>query len=341
MVAKKMRAAVVKSFAKPLSVEDVPVPEVVPGGVLVKLAACGVCHTDLHAADGDWQFKPRLPLIPGHEGVGHVAAVPAGVRTVKEGDRVGVPWLYTACGHCKHCLTGWETLCDNQQCTGYTINGCFAEYVWADPAYCTPLPAGLEWAPAAPILCAGVTVYKGLKQTDARPGQTVVISGIGGLGHLAIQYAKAMGLHVIAVDVADEKLKLAKRCGADHAIDARAGDPVAQVRKLCGGADGVLVTAPSRPAFAQGAGMLGKRGTMVLIGLPGGTFELDIFDMVAGCKSIRGSSVGTRADLAEALAFAGEGKVKSHYTTDKLDNVNAVFDKMRRGAIEGRVVVTF
>jgi propanol-preferring alcohol dehydrogenase len=293
----------------------------------------------LHAVDGDWQFKPRLPVIPGHEGVGHVAAVPAGVRGVKEGDRVGVPWLHTACGRCKLCLTGWETLCESQQCTGFTVNGCFAEYVLADPGYCGLLPASLDFAPAAPILCAGVTVYKGLKQTDTRPGQTVVISGVGGLGHLAVQFAKAMGLHVIAVDVADEKLDLARRCGADHVISALQADPAAQVQKLCGGAEGVLVTAVSRQAFAQAAAMVGKHGTMVLIGLPPGAFDLNIFDTVAACKTIRGSSVGTRADLAEALQFAGEGEVKCHYTTDKLENVNAILDKMRQGGITGRVVM--
>jgi propanol-preferring alcohol dehydrogenase len=341
MVSKRMPAAVVKAFAEPLAIEEVPVPEVVPGRVLVKLAACGVCHTDLHAVDGDWAFKPKPPFIPGHEGVGHVAAVGAGVRSVKEGDRVGVPWLYTACGHCKHCLTGWETLCRSQQCTGYTVNGCFADYVLADPDYCGKLPSALDFAPAAPILCAGVTVYKGLKETETRPGQTVVISGVGGLGHLAVQYAKAMGLSVIAIDVADDKLDLARRCGADHAINAKSADPAAEVQKLCGGADGVLVTAVSRAAYAQAVGMVGRHGTMVLIGLPPGSFEVDIMDMVGSCKTIRGSSVGTRADLAEALQFAGEGKVSVHHTTDRLDNINAIFDKMRTGGITGRVVVTF
>ena len=340
MIPKKMRGAVVHRFGQPLQIDDVAVPDVAPQRVLVKLAACGVCHTDLHAADGDWAFKPRPPFIPGHEGVGHVVAAGAGVRSVKEGDRVGVPWLYTACGYCRHCLTGWETLCDNQQCTGYTINGCFADYVLADPDYCGRLPAGLDFAAAAPILCAGVTVYKGLKQTDTRPGQTVVISGIGGLGHLAVQYAKSMGLHVIGVDVADEKLDLARRCGAEHAINARTTDPVAEVKKLCGGADGVLVTAVSRAAFTQAVAMVGKRGTMVLIGLPGGGFELDILDMVAACKTIRGTSVGTRADLAEALQFAADGKVATHFTTDKLDNINGIFSKMREGRIDGRVVIT-
>jgi propanol-preferring alcohol dehydrogenase len=340
VVSKKMRAAVVKSFGQPVAIEEVPVPEVVPGRVLVKLSACGVCHTDLHAVDGDWAFKPRPPFIPGHEGVGHVAAVGAGVRSLKEGDRVGVPWLYTACGHCKYCLTGWETLCPAQQCTGYTINGCFADYVLADPDYCGRLPNALEFAPAAPLLCAGVTVYKGLKQTEARPGQTVVISGVGGLGHLAIQYAKAMGLSVIAIDVGDDKLELARSCGADHVINAKTGDAVGEVQELCGGADGVLVTAVSRAAYEQAVGMVGRRGTMVLIGLPPGGFEVNILDMVGSCKTIRGSSVGTRADLAEALQFAGEGKVRVHYTTDTLDNLNPTLDKMRKGGITGRVVLT-
>jgi propanol-preferring alcohol dehydrogenase len=341
MVAKSMRAALVRRFGEQLVIEETPVPEIVPGRVLVKLAACGVCHTDLHAVDGDWSFKPTPPFIPGHEGTGHVVALGAGVRSVKEGDRVGVPWLHTTCGHCKHCLTGWETLCRSQQCTGFTLNGCFAEYVLADPDYCGRLPDALGFAAAAPILCAGVTVYKGLKQTETRPGETVVISGIGGLGHLAVQYAKAMGMHVIAIDVADEKLQLARRCGADYAINARSADPVAEVQKLCGGSEGVLVTAVSRAAYAQAAGMLGRGGTMVLIGLPPGTFELDILDTVGSCKTIRGSSVGTRADLAEALQFAGEGKVSVHHTTDTLENINAIFDNMRNGRINGRVVLTF
>jgi propanol-preferring alcohol dehydrogenase len=340
MVSKRMRAAFVHGFKQPLVIEEVPVPEVVPGRVLVKLSACGVCHTDLHAVDGDWAFKPSPPFIPGHEGVGHVAAVGTGVRSVKEGDRVGVPWLYTACGHCKYCLTGWETLCRSQQCTGYTVNGCFADYVLADPEYCGRLPSALGFAAAAPLLCAGVTVYKGLKQTEARPGQTVVISGVGGLGHLAVQYAKAMSLTVIAIDVGEEKLELARRCGADHTINAQSSDPVAQVQKLCGGADGVLVTAATRAAYAQASAMVGRLGTMVLIGLPGGTFEVDILDMVGSCKTIRGSSVGTRADLAEALQFASDGKVSVHHTTDKLENINAILDTMRQGRITGRVVLT-
>jgi propanol-preferring alcohol dehydrogenase len=329
----------VHEFKKPLAIEEVPVPEVGPGQVLVRIEASGVCHTDLHAADGDWPVKPTPPFIPGHEGVGHVAAVGAGVAAVKEGDRVGVPWLHTACGRCKHCLSAWETLCDAQKNTGYSVNGGFAQYVLADPDYVGHLPDGLGFEMAAPLLCAGVTVYKGLKETDTKPGDTVVISGIGGLGHVAVQYAKAMGLKVIAVDVAEEKLALAREVGADAAVDARATDPVAEVKALCGGAEGVLVTAVSRKAFGQALGMLGKRGTMALVGLPPGAFELDIFDTVLARKTIRGSIVGTRMDLAECLGFAGDGKVKVHHSVEPLEEINGIFARMRDNRIDGRVVL--
>jgi propanol-preferring alcohol dehydrogenase len=339
-MAKKMKAAVVHRFGEPLVIEEVDIPAVAPGRILVKIVASGVCHTDLHAADGDWPVKPTLPFIPGHEGVGYVDKVGAGVTWVKEGDRVGVPWLHTACGHCEHCITGWETLCDSQQMTGYTVNGGYAEYVLADPAYVGKLPDNLEFAPAAPVLCAGVTVYKGLKALDCKPGDWVVVSGIGGLGHMAVQYAKAMGYHVIAVDVADDKLKLAKTLGAEEVVNAKTQDPVKLVQQSIRGAHGVLVTAVSRSAFSQAVGMLHKRGTMSLVGLPPGNFELPIFDVVLNAKTVRGSIVGTRKDLQESLEFAGEGKVAAHYNMDKLDNVNAVFGQMRAGKIDGRIVVS-
>ncbi|WP_394789437.1 alcohol dehydrogenase AdhP [Rhodoferax sp.] len=334
-----MKAAVVHAFGQGLQIEEVPIPEVTAGQVLVKVVASGVCHTDLHAADGDWPVKPALPFIPGHEGVGYVAAVGAGVSTVKEGDRVGVPWLHTACGHCEHCITGWETLCDAQQMTGYTVNGGYAEYVLADPGYIGHLPANRGFAEIAPVLCAGVTVYKGLKVLDCKPGDWIAVSGVGGLGHLAVQYAKAMGFHVIAVDIDDAKLQLAQQLGADMVINALQQDPVQEVQRALRGAHGVLVTAVSRSAFAQGLGMLHKRGTMSLVGLPPGDFALPIFDMVLNAKTVRGSIVGTRKDLQEALAFAGEGKVRTIYTEDTLDNVNSIFDRMRQGSIEGRVIM--
>lgn len=334
-----MKAAVVRAYGAPLSIEEVPVPEVPSGQVLVKIVASGVCHTDIHAAHGDWPVKPPLPFIPGHEGVGFVAALGRGVSRLKEGDRVGVPWLHTACGHCEHCLTGWETLCDSQQMTGYTVNGGYAEYALADPGYVGRIPDGLDFAPAAPVLCAGVTVYKGLKVLDCKPGDWVAVSGIGGLGHMAVQYAKAMGFHVIAVDIAEPKLELARRLGADMTIDAARQDPVAEVQRELRGAHGVLVTAVSRPAFAQGLGMLRKRGTMSLVGLPPGDFDLPIFDVVLNAKTVRGSIVGTRKDLEEALAFAAEGKVAAHYSLGSLDEVNTIFARMLDGSIDGRIVM--
>lgn len=336
-----MKAAVVRAYREPLALEEVPIPEVGPGQILVKLAACGVCHTDLHAADGDWPVQPPLPFIPGHEGVGTVAAVGAGVRHVREGDRVGVPWLHTACGHCEHCLTGWETLCDHQQMTGYTVNGGFAEYVLADPNYVGHLPDKGSFEALAPILCAGLTVYKGLKVLDARAGQWVAVVGTGGLGHLAIQYARAMGFRVAAVDVDDGKLRQAQRLGAECCVHAGREDPAKALQRDLGGVHGALVTAVSRESFAQSLGMLRKRGTMSMVGLPPGDFALPIFDMVLNAKTVRGSIVGTRQDLNEALAFAAEGKVHAETTAYGLGDINTIFQALRQGRIEGRAVLTF
>jgi propanol-preferring alcohol dehydrogenase len=336
---RKMKAAVVHEFGKPLAIEEVEVPRPGAGEVLVKIQACGVCHTDLHAAEGDWPVKPKPPFIPGHEGVGHVVAVGAGVRHIKEGDRVGIPWLHTACGHCEHCLAGWETLCEQQQNTGYSVNGGFAEYALADADYVGHLPSNVGFVEIAPVLCAGVTVYKGLKVTDTRPGNWVVISGIGGLGHMAVQYAKAMGLNVAAVDVDDAKLDLARRLGATMTVNARTNDPVAYLKKEIGGAHGALVTAVSPKAFEQAVGMVRRGGTVSLNGLPPGQFPLDIFGMVLNGITVRGSIVGTRLDLQESLDFAAEGKVRATVSTDVLENVNDVFARMRKGGIEGRVVL--
>jgi len=335
-----MRAAVVREFGKPLDIAEVPRPDPGPGQIEIRIAASGVCHTDLHAAEGDWPAKPNLPLIPGHEGVGWVSRLGAGVTGVKEGDRVGAPWLHSACGTCEQCIGGWETLCKAQVNTGYAVDGGYADYVLADPRFVGHLPGNVDFAEIAPILCAGVTVYKGLKETEARPGDWVVISGIGGLGHVAVQYAVAMGLRVVAVDVAADKLALARRLGAEIAIDASTTDPVAEVEATIGGAHGALVTAVSTAAFGQAVGMLRRGGTMALVGLPPGTFPTPIFDVVLKGLTIRGSIVGTRLDLAECLDFAGRGAVRAQVTTEPLENINAIFDRMRRGEIEGRVVLT-
>jgi propanol-preferring alcohol dehydrogenase len=335
-----MKCAVVHAFGEPLSIEEVPVPNPGAGQILVNVKASGVCHTDLHAANGDWPVKPSLPFIPGHEGVGYVAAVGDGVKHLKEGDRVGVPWLYTACGHCEYCQTGWETLCAEQQNTGYSVNGSYAEYVLADPDYVGRLPNDVAFDEIAPILCAGVTVYKGIRVTDTRPGQWIAISGIGGLGHVAVQYAIAMGLHVVAVDVAQEKLELARKLGAQVTIDASICDPAKEVQEQIGGAHGVLVTAVSKHAFAQALGMVRRGGTVALNGLPPGDFALPIFSTVLNGITVRGSIVGTRRDLQESLDFAAEGKVRAHIHRDRLENINKVFTALRGGKVDGRIVLT-
>lgn len=342
MIPKTMRAAIVEGFGMPLAFRELPIPMPSGGQILVRTEACGVCHTDLHAAQGDWPVRPTVPFVPGHEGIGIVVAVGPCVAAVKEGDRVGVPWLHTACGRCEHCRSGWETACESAQFTGYTRNGGFAEYILADAAYVTHIPRGLSPQEAAPIICAGVTSYKGIRMTEARPGQWVVISGVGGLGHLAVQYAKAMGLHVCAVDVDSQKLAHAEQLGAELLIDAREPDAAAAVLKATdGGAHGVLITAPSLSAFKQGIGMTRRRGTCVLVGLPAGEFGVPLFDVVAKCITIRGSFVGTRQDIAEALTFAAEGRVRADTEVQSLGSINHVFERLRRGELPARVVLGF
>jgi propanol-preferring alcohol dehydrogenase len=336
-----MQAAVVEEFGKPLVLREWAVPTVGPGQNVVKTEACGVCHTDLHAA-GDWPLKPTLPFVPGHEAIGRVTQVGAGVTLVKDGDRVGVPWLYSACGHCEYCLKAWETVCPDAQFGGYTKNGGFAEYILADPAYVAHIPDGLTSAEAAPLICAGITTYKGIKMTEAKPGEWVAISGCGGLGHLAIQYAKAMGLLVAAIDIDDGKLAHAKALGADLTFNAKAGDPAAALKlETGGGAHGVLITAPSLIAFKQGIGMTRKHGTCALVGLPPGEFPVPLFDVVANCITIRGSFVGTREDMAEALDFAVRGKVKADIELQPLSEINSIFMRLEHGDVPARVVLKF
>lgn len=336
-----MKAAVVKAFGAPLSIEAVPVPSIGRHQVLVRMMTCGVCHTDLHAARGDWPVKPGLPFIPGHEGVGEIVAAGDDVRWVKPGDIVGVPWLHAACGHCPHCLGGWETLCEGQQDTGYSVNGCFAEYVVAEADYVARIPPGVDLLEIAPVLCAGVTVYKGLKMTDTKPGDWVVVAGVGGLGQMAVQFGVAMGRNVIALDIDDGKLATARALGAVHCINAETQDPGAEIRKRVGGAHGVLVTAVSLRAFSQTMCYVRRGGTIVLTGLPPGEFPISVFDMVMAGVTIRGSIVGTRLDMIEALSFFAEGKIRAVVKPDRLENINRIFTALDEGRVEGRIVLDF
>ena len=337
----RMNAAEVEAFGEDLVVGEHAIPEPGPHQALVKLIASGVCHTDLHAAGGDWPVKPKLPLIPGHEGVGVVEKLGPEVTELEVGQMVGNAWLWSACGNCDHCRTGWETLCEQQVNGGYGIDGSFGEYMLVDARYAAVIPEGADPYEIAPVLCAGVTVYKGLKQTEVKPGQWVVISGIGGLGHLAVQYAVAMGMRVVAVDVSDVKLALATKHGAEITVNAFAEDPADVIQERIGGSHGVLVTAVHPQAFGQAIGMTRRGGTIVFNGLPPGDFPAPIFDIVLKGLTIRGSIVGTRQDMIEALEFYAAGKIHPTFSKRPLEDINAIFDEMQHGKIDGRVVIEY
>jgi alcohol dehydrogenase, propanol-preferring len=334
-----MKAAVVRQFGQPLVIEERPVPEPGPEQITVRMVASGLCHTDIHAAHGDLPVKPVPPFVPGHQGVGTVHAIGAGVTRLTEGDVVAVPWLGHACGTCQYCLTGWETLCLSQRNTGYSVDGGYAEYFLAEAAFATKVPMGVNPFEAAPLTCAGVTTFKAVKVGNVRPGDLVAISGIGGLGHLALQYAKIFGGTVAAIDVTDEKLQLAKELGADLVIDARTEDP-ASVLRAHGGADVAVGLAVSDQSFAAAYAGLRRGGRLVLVALPAdGTLSLPVFDTVLNGKSVLGSIVGTRADLDDVFALHAAGRTRVIYETRPLLGVNEAIEEVLAGKAKARLVL--
>jgi len=338
-----MKAAVVTDFTRPLEVTDVPVPEPGPGEILVRIEASGLCHTDIHAAHGDWPVKPTPPFIPGHEGVGIVEALGEGVEHRVVGERVALPWLGHACGHCDYCVKGWETLCESQQNTGYSRDGGFAEYAVADATYVVPVPDGVDPYDAAPLTCAGVTTYKAVKVAHIQPTERVAIFGVGGLGHLALQYAGIVGATVIAVDVEDAKLDMALDLGADHVVNARTTDPVEAIEAL-GGCDVAIVLAVMPSVFEQAFASLRRGGRLVCVGLPpetDGPMALPIFPTVLKGISVIGSIVGTRQDLSEVFALHAQGRTRVYAESRKLDDVNAAIDDVLTGRATARLVFEF
>lgn len=336
-----MREAVVTTLGAPLEIHEVPVPEPGTGQVRVRMEASGICHTDIHAAHGDWPVKPTPPFVPGHEGVGVIEAVGAGVSATRIGTRVAIPWLGHACGECSYCVSGWETLCEQQQNTGYSVDGCYAEHALADARYVVPLPDGVSSVDAAPLTCAGVTTYKAVKVADVRPTERVAVFGIGGLGHLALQYARIAGGFTVAVDVEDTKLELARRLGADHTVNAATSDPVAEIRAL-GGADVAIALAASPRSFEQAFASLRRGGRLVCVGLPAdGRLDLPVFDVVLKGISVIGSIVGTRADLAEVFALHAAGRTEVVAETRKLESINESFTEVLAGRVPARLVIEF
>jgi len=337
-----MKAAALHELKKPMAVEEVERPVPGEGEVLIKVEASGVCHSDLHVAEGDWkQFAgiTKLPLIVGHEVAGKVVELGPGVSELKVGDRVGVPWIYWTCGECEFCREGNENLCVKQKITGVTVNGGYAEFIKAPASHATRIPDAVSSVQAAPLFCAGVTVYRAIMQAKPQRGQRLAIFGVGGLGHLAVQVAVHLGLEVSAVDVADDKLALAKSLGATNTFNAAASNVVKEIRRL-GGAHIVLVTSGSKAAYDTAFYCLRPTGTLLAVGLPANEISFPAIMMAAGEVNIKASAVGTREDLKQVLALAAAGKLHCQVAARPLADVNAVFEDMRAGIIAGRVVLT-
>src|SRR6476619_393514 len=333
------RAAVVHEFGRPLSVEMVPAAGLTAGQLRVKVEATGLCHTDIHAAHGDWPVKPSPPFVPGHEGVGIVTELGLGVIEVAVGDRVAMPWHGYACGTCDHCVSGWETLCLEQKNMGYSIDGGFGEYAVAYGRYVVKVPEGLDPFDAAPLPCAGVTTYKAVKVAGTRSSDLVAVFGVGGLGHLAIQYAAIAGGRVIAVDLIDEKLELARELGAEFTVNAAEEDPVAAIQKL-GGADQAIALAVAPKAFEQAYASLRRGGTLVFVALPADNkVELPIFETVLNGITIVGSIVGTRVDLKEVFELHAAGKTHVTREVRPLTAVNEAIADVEAGRVTARVVL--
>jgi len=336
-----MKAAVVTDFQAPLQIQEMPQPQAGPNQILVRIEASGVCHTDIHAAHGDWPVKPTLPFIPGHEGVGVIEACGPGDTGRRVGERVAIPWLGSACGHCEYCVSGRETLCLQQTNSGYSVNGSYADYALADARYVVPVPQGVTSFDAAPLTCAGVTAYKAVKVAGVRSSERVAVFGVGGLGHLGLQYARIAGASVIGVDVEKPKLDMAKELGADHVVNSKQADPAAAIQKL-GGADVAIVFAAVPNAFEQAFASLRRGGRLICVALPAdGKMTLPIFETVLSGISIIGSIVGTRQDLAEVFQIHQAGHTKVVGIGRKLDEVNACFDDVLARRVPARVVLEF
>ncbi len=336
-----MKAVVLHDFKTPLRLEEVERPKPGAGEVLIRVEACGACHSDVHVADGDWPQLNRIvkkPLILGHEIAGTIAEVGEGVKELRVGDRMGVPWIYWSCGECEFCASGDEVLCSKQKITGVAVDGGYAEFVKAPATHATKIPEGLAAADAAPLFCAGVTVYRALKKANIQPGQRLAIFGVGGLGHLAVQIGREMGAEVTAVDLSDEKLELARQDGATHVLNASTADAPKEIRKL-GGAHVVLVASAAKAAYDAAFSCVRGTGMLLVVGLPAEPICFPALSMAGREVRVQASSVGTRENLRDVLAMAAAGKVKCGVAKRPLSEANEVLDELRRGQVAGRIVL--
>ena len=343
VIPKTQKAVVFETNGGKLEYKDIPVPVPKPNELLINVKYSGVCHTDLHAWKGDWPLPTKLPLVGGHEGAGVVVGMGENVKGWKIGDLAGIKWLNGSCMSCEYCELSNESNCPEADLSGYTHDGSFQQYATADAVQAARIPAGTDLAQVAPILCAGITVYKALKSAHLRAGEWVAISGAcGGLGSLAIQFAIAMGYRVLGIDGGDEKAKLFKKLGGEVFIDfTKTKDVVGEILKVTnGGAHGVINVSVSEAAIEASTRYVRANGTVVLVGLPGGAYcKSEVFSHVVKSYSIVGSYVGNRADTREALDFFARGLVKSPIVIAPLSDLPEIFDKMEKGQIAGRYVV--
>lgn len=335
----RMKAAIVNANAQCcVEVVEKDIRPLAYNEALVEVEYCGVCHTDLHVAAGDYGDKEGVVL--GHEGIGIVKEIADGVQALKVGDRVSIAWMWKSCGACEYCNTGRETLCRNVLNAGYTVDGGMATHCIVNADYAVKVPDGLDPAQASSITCAGVTTYKGIKVSGVRPGQWIAIYGAGGLGNLGVQYAKKVfGAHVVAIDINDEKLQFAKEVGADLTINPNKEDATKVLQDKVGGVHAAVVTAVSKAAFNSAVDAVRAGGRVVAIGLPPESMDLSIPRIVLDGIEIVGSLVGTRKDLEEAFQFGAEGLVVPKVQMRALDEVQEIFQEMYDGKITGRMVI--
>jgi alcohol dehydrogenase, propanol-preferring len=336
-----MKAAVLRDCKTPLTVHDVALPKLAAGEVLIKVEVCGVCHSDLHVADGDWSQLAKIvkkPLILGHEVVGTIVEMGSMAQGVNVGDRVGVPWIHWTCGECEFCCEGNENLCIKQQITGVTVDGGYAEFVKAPATHVARIPENLASEQAAPLLCAGVTVHRALKQARVIAGQRLAVFGVGGLGHVAVQIGRELGADVTAIDISEEKLGLAKSLGASRVLNAASDNVTKQLRSL-GGVQVALVTSAAKAAYDMAFYCVRPTGILLAVGLPAQDISFPPILMAAREIRIQASTVGTRQDLQEILALGATGKVHCEVTTQPLSEANEVLEQLRQGQISGRVLL--
>jgi alcohol dehydrogenase, propanol-preferring len=337
-----MKAAILHDFKKPLSIEEVERPHPEVDEVLIQVEACGACHSDLHVADGDWTQLAGIvkrPLILGHEIAGQVVEKGPVVHDLQIGDRVGVPWIHWSCGECEFCREGNENLCSRQKITGVTVDGGYAEFVKAPATHALKIPDGLSALEAAPLFCAGLTVYRALKGARIVPGQRLAVFGIGGLGHLAVQFGRAFGAEVTAIDISPEKLELARSSGASDTFNSATTDAAKQLRRK-GGVHVSLVTSAAKSAYDTAFSCVRPTGTLLVVGLPAENICFPPILMAAGEVRIRATAVGTRQDLREVLALAAAGKVRCQVAAWPLAQANEALNLLRKGKVSGRLVLT-